>query len=114
MPTGIRKTRCGSGNLIYVRTKPCIYCGTQTDHIMSEPTPGGGRHSTAVCEDCMVEQLNMPEEARWSNRQPGGYLMQPCPECGAPEGLFVSTEMIEHKSGLCRCPSCGAAVRPFG
>jgi hypothetical protein len=62
----------------------------------------------------MVEHLDMPEDARWSNRQPGGFLTYACPECGAPEGLIVVTEMLEHRTGLCVCRSCGARVRPFG
>lgn len=94
---------------ISTRTKPCVYCGASTDHIMSQPTPDG-RHSMAICEDCMVSRENMPESGRWSNRAPGGYVTQPCPECAAPEGLIITTAMIEFR-GMAVCQGCNARIR---
>ena len=74
-----------------------------------QETPDG-RHAMAICEDCMVSELDMPEEGRWSDAKPGGVLTQQCPVCGVPEGLTITTEMIEGH-GLALCQSCRAQIR---
>ncbi len=63
----------------------------------------------AICGDCMTNRLHMPDVGQWVEK-PDAFLTQPCPECNAPEGLTITTQMIAHK-GLAVCRSCRMQIR---
>lgn len=90
-------------------------CGRPTFRVLSDPALGD--RPAPLCVTCFSDHMGAaphPEMVADGFEAPDlSRTWMPCPECGAPDALFLANAGLRRHGGIAVCQQCRARV-PFG